>query len=163
MSPRNLWLVLLLLLLPLPLSAQRSGDDDGNRARDRGPVEMLLRQRSELGLSDEQVARLRVVEQRMEEKNAPLIAELVRIRRELHGERQRKEERSDEQRREVRRRMAAARPLMKQIRENNRAAMREVGGILTAPQKARLRELLRERRDRHDDDDDRRRSRGRRG
>lgn len=98
----------------------------------RGPVDVLLRQRDPLGFTPEQVTRLRAIDQGMRERNRPLVEQLLRIRGEVRAERGR--------------RAKEARPLLRQIRENNRAAMREVGTILSAEQKTAVRKMLRERR-----------------
>lgn len=151
MKIRSLVLILALLAAPEALSAQRSSED--SRSERHGPVEMLLRRRERIGLSDEQVARLEEIGRRMEERNRPLVARLLEMRRRLRADFPRDRDDMDEaQRKAYRRRVKAARPLLREIRENNREAMREVGDLLTPDQKDLVRRMLR---DRHDDDDDR--------
>src|SRR5690606_25044296 len=105
--------------------------------------------------------RLGEIERRMEERNAPLVARLVEMRRRMRADFPRDRDEMDRaQREEFRRRAQEARPLLREIRENNRAAMREVGEILTADQKEEVRRMLRERREEHDRNRDGRRGDG---
>lgn len=139
-----------LAALPAQLSAQgesprppRSERGSPEMHAHRSPVEMLLRRRAELELSDDQVARLQAIDQRMEERNRPHVQKLVAMRRALPAElRGSHREMTDAQKAEFRERMKEARPLMEQIHESNRSAMREVGEVLTADQKSRVRTIL---------------------
>jgi hypothetical protein len=129
-----------------------------------GPVEKLIRNRVELQLTDEQVSRLEQVDARMRERNRPYVQRLIELRHGSHFEpHARREEMTAEQRAEFDRRVAEVRPLLDRIHENNRAAMKEVGAVLNPEQKARLRVMLRESRERHEraDSAGRRHERGR--
>lgn len=152
MTIRGLTLVLALLAAPAALPAQQHPSPprgDGAKSAHEGPVEMLLRRSERLGLSEAQVARLEEIGRRMEETNRPLVARLLEMRRGLRADfRHDPDEMDPAERAEYRRRLEAARPLMREIRENNRAAMREVGEVLTPPQKDEVRRMLR---DRHDE------------
>lgn len=160
MKIRGLILFLSLLATPQALPAQRPSPPDAGEAREsrEGPVDLLLRGRERLRLNDEQVARLQEIRARMEERNRPLVARLLQMRREIRAEFRGSPRKLDRARREeYERRVEAARPLLREIRQNNRDAMREVGEVLTRGQKEQLRRMLR---DRDDDDHDRRKGRG---
>lgn len=134
-------LLLAALLLAAPAAAQRGPDGPPPR---HGPVEILLRNEAELGLTPAQTERLEEIRRAMEERNRPLVARLMEIRQGVHPRRP-AEPPTPAQRAELRRAAREARPLMQQIRANNRAAMREVGALLTPEQKERVRELVMER------------------
>jgi hypothetical protein len=126
-------------------------------------VEKLIRHRADLQLSTEQVARLQEIDARMRERNRPYVQKLLELRHGSHFDPHvRREEMTPQQRAEFDRRVAEVRPLLERIRENNRAAMKEVGSVLTPEQKTRLRDLLRNSKDRHEraDSDGERRGRG---
>jgi hypothetical protein len=149
-----LWLALALMVAPAPLAAQQSPDTapaaPHHWSRGHGPVEKLLRHRAELNLSAAQVARLEEINQRMEERNRPLVRQLVEMRREWGPEfRRSRREMTPEQREELHRRMKEARPLFERIHENNRAAMREVGEVLNEEQKVMVREMVRKAHEKH--------------
>lgn len=164
MSPRSLLLLLVTLGSAAPLAAQRHDPPaEAREAVGRGPVQMLLRHRERLGLTDEQVVRLEALDRRMEERNGPAVARLLEMRRRIRADFPgRPRELEPARREEYRRRLEAARPLLREIRENNRAAMREVGEVLTPAQKKQVREILRRGR-RHEGGDGERRRRGHRG
>lgn len=125
------------------------------RESEQQPLERLMAVRNELQLTDPQVARLRQIAGRLEETNRPL-------RRQLFAEYQRwRAQRRDELERMTPAERAAEmrrvqengpppppeslRPLINRIRGNMRMAVREAGGVLTPAQRARARELVRER------------------
>jgi hypothetical protein len=116
----------------------------GQRRADPGPVEFLLTLRAELGLTSEQVARLEEIDSRMDRQNQPYVARMSELRRQIRGLGPR-DRMTVEQRELHDSYVAEARPLMRQIHTNNRAAMRQVGDILSPPQKERVGQLLRER------------------
>ena len=138
-----------LLLSPLASEAQqqsqpqpqgRSGPPQGVRRfdpRDTGPVALLLRNRAELRLTADQVARLQELDMQVELKNRPFVTQLVEMRRQL-PRLQRGREPTQEQRTVFEAQMRAAEPLMKSIDENWKAAMRQVGQILTEEQKSKI-------------------------
>lgn len=151
-----LWLALLGVAVSTSAAQRgqgRPGEPDG-RARqeqrdhrrggpDDGPVPKLLRHRAELGLTDEQTRRLQEIDRKMEEQNRPYVEKLIQIRREMRGRPGvRPENMTEAERAAFQSQMEAARPLWDQIRKNNHAAMHEVGEVLSAEQKAQLRELL---------------------
>ena len=156
MRARYLWLALLLACAPAPVVAQRPGP--GPEAQHRkpmhGPVEKLLQNRAELQLSAEQVSRLEQIDARMRDRNRAYVQRLIELRRGSHFEPHvRREEMTPEQRAEFDRRVAEVRPLLEKIHANNWAAMKEVGSVLNPEQKARVREMLRDTRERHERDD----------
>ncbi len=141
--------ILLLALLGAPpaLAAQRSAPPPAEevRAAPGGPVDLLLLRRDRIGLRAGQVARLQEIRRRAEERNGPLVARLLEMRRAVRAEFPgAPRDLASARRAEYRRRVEAARPLLREIRENNRAAMREVGRVLTARQKEEVRRMLRE-------------------
>lgn len=150
------WLALALMAAPAPLAAQQTSQDTASAApshwsRGHGPVEKLLRHRADLNLSEAQVARLEEINRRMEERNRPLVRQLVEMRRQWGPEfRRSRHDMTPEQRAELSRRMEEARPLVEQIHENNRSAMREVGEVLNPEQKASVREMLRRSKEHHE-------------
>ena len=157
---RGLLLVLAVLGAPVTLDAQRParGEPERSEPGRHGPVEMLLRDRERLGLDAQQVVRLEEIARRMEERNRPLVARLLEMRRQIRAEFPvPSEEMSPPQREEFRRRLKDAHPLLREIRQNNDAAMREVGEVLTPPQKEQVREILREHRKKRGHGDERKR------
>jgi Spy/CpxP family protein refolding chaperone len=143
-----------LLLAPLSSAAQAPqagrGPPAGDRRFDRdrkGPVEMLLRNRAELKLSTDQVTKLQEIDRQMEAKNEPYVTQLVQMRRQLPPP-PRGREPTTEEKEAFRVQMKAAEPLMKRIRDNNYACMRQVGEILTDDQKAKISTLLEQERKR---------------
>jgi|SRR5690606_317169 len=144
MKIRGLLLILALASAPAEVAAQGHREPGAAEHSRSGPVEMLLRDRTRLELSAAQVERLEAIERRMEERNRPLVTRLVQMRRDIHSEfHGRDRELEPAEREEYQRRVERAKPLLREIRENNRAAMREVGEVLTSEQKERLREMLR--------------------
>jgi Spy/CpxP family protein refolding chaperone len=142
------WLAALVLAAPPgSLGAQQTAGSPpaaGQRWVQPSPVERLLQRRDELALTADQVVRLQAVNRRMQEANRPLVQRLLELR---SSEPVRSVQRTPEQHEAFEARVRQARPLMQQIRENNRSAMREVGAVLTDEQKAKFREHLRERRE----------------
>lgn len=136
--------LLFALALPLPLAAQ--DDRRADRPPLPGPVEVLLTNRTQLGLTAAQVARLEQIEREMEEANRAPVMRLIELRREgraVRGPRGSREgELTDAQRQALGKLMEEARPLLAQIRVSNRAAMGKVGAVLTPEQKTQLRGLI---------------------
>lgn len=132
----------------MPLLGQQP-DPPASGAHKRGPhgpVEMLLRERQELGLTPEQVTQLEEIGRRMDALNRPLVTQLVEIRRRFQVEPGTpRSEMTPEQREAFQRALEEARPLIHQIREHNHAAMEEVRAVLTPEQRLQVREMLRER------------------
>ena len=162
-----LFVMMAMLALPAGLEAQqpRTRGDSPHRQGEvtrRGPVELLLRNRAELNLSADQVTRLEAIERDMEARNRPLIARLVEIRRGIQGV-PTPPRGTPEHAEVMRQRMQQARPLLDQIRKNNHDAMRMVGDVLTSEQKARVKQIIEERRRDRDSNGDRDRRTRRRG
>jgi hypothetical protein len=122
-----------------------------SRERDPGPVAMLLQLESHLRLSATQVDALREIETEMNRLNGPLVARMSEIRGRMKrlGD---VDSLTAEQRVVFDTYVAELRPVVDQIQENNWAAMRRVGDVLTDRQKERLSRFLRES---NDDDRDR--------
>lgn len=130
--------LLLLTLTSVSLDAQRDrGDDDG-------PVRALLELRTRLDLTDDQVTRLNAIDADLQSRNDPLVTRLVEVRRDIRALGRRSEFTPDQKARyDVL--IGEARPLMRQIRDNTNAAMRQIGTVLTDFQRGQLSEILRDR------------------
>lgn len=150
----TLWLALVAMAMPAASAQSGHSRPDGSshssRGADAGPIPELLRHRAELGLNAEQAKALREIDRKMEVQNRPFVEKLLRIRRGMHVRPGVKpSEMTAEERKEFEGRMAEARPLWEKIRENNHAAMREVGDVLNSEQKTQLKELLRKSREKN--------------
>jgi Spy/CpxP family protein refolding chaperone len=140
-----------LLAAPAPVLAQTPAPQ-GARAeqQDGRAAGFLLRHRAELGLSDEQVARMNAIAARLQEQNRPLVDRLraaglpVRPQQRTHLR-----EMTPEQRRELRAKFEEHRPTLQQLRANTRAAVEEARAVLTPQQQERARTLMRERKGEH--------------
>lgn len=142
--------LMLLILTSASLDGQRRSD---KHEPDEGPVRALIEIRERLALTDDQVARLTSLDADMNRRNEPYVRRLMEVRRSIRALGHRRDF-SAEQRAQYELYISEAKPLMKQIRENNHEAMREVGVILTDVQKRQVAEILRDRD--HDGDRDRR-------
>jgi hypothetical protein len=156
-----------LTLLALPAMGVAQTAD---RAERPVPVQALLEARAELGLSAEQVVQLESIHARLQEQNQPLLEEMraaapaggsqrgvgMRERMGAMTPEQREQMRehmgamTPEQREQMRERMdrgvpAELQATVRQLRENNRAAMREAREVLTPEQQALASELVRAR------------------
>src|SRR5690606_42128967 len=69
----------LLLAAAAPLAAQRGQQRSVDRVQ-RNPIEILLDNRTELDLTDEQVARLNAINERLTEENRAVVEELREVR-----------------------------------------------------------------------------------
>lgn len=146
-SVGGLFLLVMLAMTPAAVHAQQRDSRPGiERKADRGPVDALLSRREALNLTDTQIERLEVIKQRIEARNRPLVEQLLRMR-DSAGDHRRVHPRdmTPDEREAFRKRIEQARPLLQQIRSNNREAMEEVGQILTREQKASVREHIRQR------------------
>ena len=126
------------------------------------PLERLMENRQALLLTEVQVTRLEAIRASLRQRNEPMIASIVELRREFQREQRTLRGRGRQQgqaqqtppfqNRQVQptARMEEIRVstqgLLEQIQANNRAAMQEVNQLLTRPQRARLRELVQTRR-----------------
>ena len=176
------YIAALALVSAAPLAAQtgRTGADSAHhgpghaRAEhhrgERAPFQRLIAARQELQLTDAQVTRLQEIGRRLEERNAPLRAQLTAQRQQYAAQRRAQVERlSPEARRDTLTRLRqqgrrrevpeAMRVPMNQMRENTRAAMQEAQSVLTPQQKDRARQLMEQHRREHGS----RRGEGRRG
>ncbi len=163
------YMMALVLLAAAPVAAQTTGRAGADSARggrwereghrDRPAFQGLIEHRQELQLTDAQVSRLQEIGRRLDERNAPLRAQLAAHREQYAARRRAQMERlTPEQRRDTLQRLRqndrkrevpeAMRAPMEQMRENIHAAMQEAQGVLTAPQKERARQLMSERRER---------------
>jgi hypothetical protein len=148
------------LLLVVGAGADLQAQDHSRGNPDPGPITTLLNLQQEVGLSAAQVEQLVGIELRMDEQNQPLVTRLVEIRRRIRALGPRREM-SPENRALFESYIAEARPIMRDIRENNEAAMEQVGEVLSEAQKDMLARLLRDRNDNRDRSDRSSRSRDR--
>jgi hypothetical protein len=124
----------LMAAAPPVVEAQRApqGQERAMRTPGQMPLARMMERQAELGLTAEQVARLESIQSRLQQQNAPLVAQVREARmgaeRGERGARQVPEE---------------IRPAMQQLRQNNRAAMEEVRAVLSDEQRAKLRETMR--------------------
>jgi chaperonin cofactor prefoldin len=133
------------------LNGQSRTSSDRDRDRDPGPITTLISLRQELSLSAGQVAQLESIRSQTEQQNQPLVTRMSEIRRRLRSLGEVNTDRERELRQQW---MAEARPIMRTIDQNNRAAMEQVGDILTQVQRDEIARRLRER----DENNDRERS-----
>lgn len=158
------YMMALALLAAAPAAAQ-TGRTEADTARhgrgehgaNRPAFHGLIAHRQELQLTDAQVSRLQEIGRRLDERNAPLRAQLAAHREQYAARRRAQMERlTPEQRRDTLQRLRqngrrrevpeAMRAPMEQMRANIHAAMQEAQGVLTAPQKERARQLMAEKR-----------------
>jgi hypothetical protein len=153
---RHVWglaLVAALMILPAPAlvdaqtpPAHREAGQRMGGAPDGKPFGLLMENRVQLGLTDQQMGRLQQIAQRLEQQNAPLLQQLrdagIPVRPERRdGVR----DMTPEQRRALRDRLEAHRPTLMQLRKNAHTAMQEARNVLTAEQQERLRVVMRQR------------------
>ena len=133
---------------PAPAAVGQMQDE-----QERGAWQFLAEHRGELGITPEQQDRLRVIALRLGETNAPLRQQLREQRQRYLAQRRAELLRmTPEQRRAEMERLRrepppvpeGMRPLLEQVRANQRAAMREAQGVLTPDQKQRARALFRQ-------------------
>jgi predicted transglutaminase-like cysteine proteinase len=132
-------------------SMRGRGHGHGRRAgfrahgqRGGGPAARLISRQQQLGLSPDQVSRLQAIDAQMKAKNDPIVARLRSFRPDS-AQRQalRAGQMTEQQKQALRARGEQARPLVQQLRENQRQAMEQVRGVLTQEQQTRLRAQMR--------------------
>ena len=157
------YMVALALVAAAPAAAQTGGADtargaraqQGQRREAQPPFQRLVALRQELQLTDAQVARLQEIGRRLQERNAPLRAQLATQREQYKGQRRTQMERlSPEQRRDTLRSLREGtsrrdipepmRATITQMRTNIQASMQEAQNVLTPQQKERARELMKQ-------------------
>jgi Spy/CpxP family protein refolding chaperone len=149
----GLTLLAMLAAAPAPVVAQgqtpppqrETGPRMGGPQEGR-PFGLLMENREQLGLTNQQIARLEQIAQRLEQQNGPLLQQLrdagIPVRPERRdGVR----DMTPEQRRALRDRLEAHRPTLMQMRQNTHTAMEEARGVLTPEQQERMRDLMRKR------------------
>ncbi|HEX5871065.1 MAG TPA: hypothetical protein VFY65_11640 [Longimicrobium sp.] len=120
---------------------------------ERRAFDVLLNNRTQLQLSEQQVRQIETIRQRLEQQNAPLRARLAEEHQRFQAERRAQVERmsADERRAELRRLRREGRPAVpeslqptvRQMRLNINEAMHQAQGVLTAEQRLRAQGLLR--------------------
>lgn len=125
---------------PIATREQSAEAQGARRLPPRAPLARIVAMRAELGLSDDQVARLKAIQSDLQTKNKPLVDQ---IRTALGADEaigKALRALTPEQRRAKREELA---PVLRTLRANTRAAMKEARGVLTADQQAKLREARR--------------------
>ena len=107
----------------------------------RNPVAVLVDSAQVLGLSGDQVTRLRAIAQELETRNRPALDSLERYRPRDGGGMGGGMGRG-EMTPEMRERMEHARPFMQQLRESNREAMDRAMALLTPEQRERAQAMM---------------------
>ena len=119
-------------------SSEQSADAQGaRRMPPRAPLARIVAMRAELGLSDDQVAKLKAIQSDLRAKNKPLLDQIRAALGTDEGIAKALRALTPEQRRAKREALA---PVLRTLRANTRAAMKEARGVLTAEQQAKLRE-----------------------
>ncbi len=124
------------LLAPVALSAQQQpGQGPGGRGMGmRSAAAIAIEHKADLGLSDELVAKLQTIEKQLQDKNAPLMKQMMDARAGVDPQSM-----TDEQRQQMREKMM---PVMQQVRDNRQAARAEVEKLLTADQVKKLGDMI---------------------
>ncbi len=150
---RNLAVAVVLAAAPSPALAQLPQPE-------QRPFALLLENRAQLGLTDEQVRRLEVIRNRLEVQNRPLREQLRTARQRLMEQRRAEMQKlTPEQRRERMRQMRQQRdpgdgrpgmalppelrPIAERLRANTDRAAEEARDVLSLEQRVRARELAR--------------------
>lgn len=124
------------------------------RRPEHRPFALLLENRAQLGLTNDQVRRLEAIRNRLQEQNRPLREQLRAATERLRAERRAEFERlAPEQRRDRMREMrrrgrgpelpAEIRPIAERLRANADRAAEEARDVLSLEQRVRARELAR--------------------
>ncbi|WP_420129281.1 hypothetical protein [Longimicrobium sp.] len=151
------------------------GPREGRGGPGRSPVQRLLRQREQLGLTAQQVSRLEAIDRDLQARNAPLVQQLTALRPDrgqgadgarargerrarpdsaARAERRQRGERPQltaEQRQQMEQRRAQAQPIMQQLRANGEQALTQARAVLTAEQQQKIQQRMDERRERQGD------------
>jgi Spy/CpxP family protein refolding chaperone len=152
MKTRMLAVALALAAAPVPALAQQpttpqpAATVPGARRQHPRPrrdaASTLLRHRQQLDLTADQVARLEAIRQRARSQNQPLVRQIRNIReRAVPGLREHRGELTADQRASLKATRPQVMPLVKQIRDNEKAARQEAAAVLTAQQKQRIESL----------------------
>lgn len=120
------------LVVPTALSAQ--GGPGGGRMMMRNPIAIAIDHKSDLQLTDDQVAKLTAIEKALTEKNAPVREKMQQLRQGVDFQSM-----TDEQRQEMRQK---AMPLMQEMRANTDAARANAEKLLKPEQVTKLQEIL---------------------
>ncbi len=167
---RDIWYLTLVVALasaPLPAPAQVSGQRPQTRGAEMRqpeprPFALLMENRAQLGLTDEQVRRLETIRNRLEEQNRPLREQLRTARERLTEQRRGEMQKlTRQQRRERMRQMRQQRrpgggppgmalppelrPIAERLRANMDRAAEEARDVLSVEQRVRAQELTRTR------------------
>ncbi len=119
----------------------------GQHAMRGGFAARLLARRSELNLTDRQVAQLSEIQKKYQERNEALMTQARGARTDADRERmqaERKEtrERMQAERQEYLKAHPEVRKSMDQLRENRKNEQKDVEGVLTAEQKATIKQRM---------------------
>ena len=140
---RTLWLWLCVALLAVPAAATAQHQRAQPSRGVKGAVEKLFENRVELGLSTDQLFRLQEITDQAEQQNRPIQQAMMAVWREWKS-RKGAEPALPEADLEAlhQRTVTEVRRLQEQIQGNERAAMTEVGKVLTPEQKQMVRQMV---------------------
>lgn len=130
------------------------GQMDGRRGPGGGPVQRILAQRQQLGLTANQVARLEAIQRDLQARNAPLHQQLEGLFPERgergergEGGRGERPQLTAEQRQQMQQRREQAEPIMQRLRASHEQALAQVREVLSDQQEAQVRQWLERRED----------------
>jgi len=141
---RRFGIAILALAVAAPLAAQAPAVGAAWRGAPAPGrmIDWILEHRQELQLTDAQVQRLQQIRQELQQRNAPLLAQLRQM---VWGDSLRRAREDATVRDSVRARRERmreqARPILEQLRANARAAMEQARQVLTEEQREKLRSL----------------------
>ena len=110
------------------------------------PLEVLLQQRDTLGLTSDQLGELGRIQDRLATTNEPLVNQMMELRTQWQQQRRAARNGRPPNVARIEEIRSAAERLQQQIQANNRAAMKNVNGLLTPPQRKQLRGIVEKRR-----------------
>ncbi len=131
--------MLTLLLLPSLALAQgrRGGRGMGPDAMQRNVIQVMIEHKTELSLTNDQIAKLEPIGKKLEEQNKPILEEMLKLRQSGGNAR----DITEEQRQQMR-------TQMEKVQENREAALKDARDVLTEEQLSKLREVMRDMRPR---------------
>jgi hypothetical protein len=135
------WLVLMLVIaLPTQADAQhRHGESRGLN----GAVEKLIEHRVDLGMTEAQLARVQEIKDTADVRKQPLWQRIMSVRRDLKARSKAEPDMPAAEKDSLLRRSGEEiERLLDEIRAIDHAAMRQVGDVLTDPQKEEIREMI---------------------
>ena len=128
------------LMAPMALSAQQQPGQGMGQGRGMGmgrgmnPISIAVAHKADLGLSDDVAAKLDALAKELQEKNAPIMKQMMDARAGVDFQSM-----TDEQRQAMREKTM---PLMQKLRDNNQAARTDAEKLLTPDQVKKLADII---------------------